>query len=95
METKICNMCSNDKPIVEFRVNSRRCKACQYDINKEYSKTYYGYHKDRILKCMNDKYQQKDKLIKKTNTKIKDENKVLKRRGRPRNPAYYPNDVCA
>jgi len=79
METKKkCNKCLIDKSVVaDFRINSRRCKACQNNINKSYSKTYYENHKDRLIKDVKNNYYIKTAHIEK------------KKVGRPRNPAYY------
>ena len=49
MDFKTCNICGNEKPIEEFQVNHRRCKLCQYEINKTYSKQYYQQHKKRLI----------------------------------------------
>ncbi len=37
-ESKVCNVCGEDKPRTEFRVNRRCCKKCQYATNKAYAK---------------------------------------------------------
>ncbi len=55
MSSKICNICNVEKPVSEFRVNHRRCKACVYEINKTYSKTYYQQNKKRLIE-MNKNY---------------------------------------
>jgi hypothetical protein len=49
MDYKICNICGIGKPMEEFQVNHRRCKKCQYEINKTYSKQYYQQHKKRLI----------------------------------------------
>ena len=78
METqKTCNICLIDKSVSDFRINSRRCKACQNNINKSYSKTYYENHKERLIKDVKNNYYTKTANIEK------------KKVGRPRNPAYY------
>ena len=50
MDFKTCNICGVNKPREEFQVKHRRCKACQYEINKSYSKLYYQQHKARLIK---------------------------------------------
>ena len=50
MDFKTCNICGMEKPIEEFLVNHRRCKLCQYEINKSYSKLYYQQNKARLIK---------------------------------------------
>jgi hypothetical protein len=50
MDFKTCNICGVVKPIDDFLVNHRRCKECQYEINKTYSKLYYQQHKARLIK---------------------------------------------
>ena len=49
-DRKICNICNTEKHIDGFQVNKRRCKACQYEINKAYSKLYYQQNKERLIK---------------------------------------------
>ena len=49
-EMKVCNICNTEKPKDDFLVNKRRCKECQYAINKSYSKLYYQQHKARLIK---------------------------------------------
>jgi len=49
IKTLICNNCNTEKLITEFFTNHRRCKACLYKINKEYSKTYYQQNKKRLI----------------------------------------------
>ena len=50
MDFKTCNISGVGKPIEEFLVNHRRCKNCQYEINKSYSKLYYQQNKARLIK---------------------------------------------
>ena len=56
-EMKVCNICNTEKPIDDFFVNQRRCKACQYAINKSYSKLYYQQHKARLIKLNSINYK--------------------------------------
>ena len=64
MDFKTCNICGMEKPIEEFLVNHRRCKNCQYEINKSYSKLYYQQNKARLIKLNSINYK-----IKKINSK--------------------------
>ena len=74
---KICNICEMDKALSDFRVNARRCKACQNQINKAYSKQYYQQHKDRLKDVILNRYHEKASHSKPV--------------GRPRKPEYYLN----
>ena len=56
-ESKVCNICGEDKPRSEFRVNRRCCKKCQYATNKTYAKTYYQQHKARLIKMNIENYK--------------------------------------
>jgi DNA primase len=73
---KTCNICNIEKPLDAFRIKSRRCIQCQYAINQEYSKQYYDLHRQRLQQVNKANYREKVKTIGK--------------RGRPRNPLYYP-----
>ena len=66
--SKVCNICGIDKPIDQFF--DRRCKECQYAINKQYSKEYYKIHRQRLIE------------LNKLNYKLK--NGHRKKIGRPR-----------
>jgi hypothetical protein len=48
-KSKVCNICHIDKLLDEFNINQRRCKCCQYEKNKAYSKTYYQQNKERLI----------------------------------------------
>ena len=76
-ETKICNICGEEKPRDEFRVNRRCCKKCQYANNRTYAKTYYQQHKTRLIKMNIENY------------KIRNPNP--NRNGRPRK--YEPEEM--
>ena len=56
-ESKVCNVCGEDKPRTEFRVNRRCCKKCQYATNKAYAKNYYQQHKTRLIKMNIENYK--------------------------------------
>ena len=56
-ETKVCNICNTEKPVDDCFVNKRRCKECQYAINKSYSKLYYQQHKARLIKLNSINYK--------------------------------------
>ena len=60
MDFKTCNICGVGKPIDDFLVNHRRCKECQYEINKTYSKLYYQQHKARLIKLNKINYKIKN-----------------------------------
>lgn len=62
-KSKVCNICHIDKLLDEFNINQRRCKCCQYEKNKAYSKTYYQQHKERLIQMNINNYKTKTKCI--------------------------------
>ena len=59
-EMKTCNICNVEKMKSEFLNRHRRCKACQYEINKNYSKSYYQENKKRLIDMNKENYKIKN-----------------------------------
>ena len=67
---KICKVCKQDLPFSAFQPNSRQCKKCLYNKNKDYFVEYYSHRKASIL--------EKSKV----DYKAKTEGKIKQKRGR-------------
>jgi hypothetical protein len=61
MKSRVCNICHIEKILDEFNINQRRCRCCQYEKNKEYSKNYYQQHKERLIQMNIQNYKTKVK----------------------------------
>jgi len=61
MKSRVCNICQIEKILDEFNINQRRCKCCQYEKNKAYSKAYYQQNKERLIQMNINNYKAKIK----------------------------------
>ena len=61
MKSRVCNICHIEKILDEFNINQRRCKCCQYEKNKAYSKAYYQQNKERLIQMNINNYKAKIK----------------------------------
>jgi hypothetical protein len=62
-KSKVCNICHVEKLLEDFNINQRRCKCCQYEKNKAYSKTYYQQNKERLIQMNINNYKTKIKCM--------------------------------
>ncbi len=62
-KSKVCNICHVEKLLEDFNINQRRCKCCQYEKNKVYSKTYYQQNKERLIQMNINNYKTKIKCM--------------------------------
>ncbi len=62
-KSKDCNICHVEKLLEDFNINQRRCKCCQYEKNKAYSKTYYQQNKERLIQMNINNYKTKIKCM--------------------------------
>jgi hypothetical protein len=60
---KVCNICSVNLPITEFRVKRRACKCCVYKreakAQKEILRKYYLNHREHLLSYNNNLHKLK------------------------------------
>lgn len=75
IETKICNKCNIEKPIIDFNIKKSMCKLCE----KEYKREYYLKNRDKVLKKVLEYRENNKEKVLETSRKYKRNNRQLLR----------------